>query len=43
MVTKKSIDESMISTSLIKQENLNLRQENKRLARKTLAYSKEDE
>ena len=38
-----SIDDSKISTSLIERENLNLRQENKRLARKTLAYSKEDE
>ncbi|MDR2544308.1 MAG: IS1 family transposase [Methanobrevibacter sp.] len=27
----------------MKRENLNLRQKNKRLARKTLAYSKEDE
>jgi len=33
----------MISTSLIERENLNLRQENKRLARKTIAYSKEDD
>jgi IS1 family transposase len=38
-----SIDESQISTSHIERQNLNLRQENKRLARKTLAYSKEDE
>jgi IS1 family transposase len=32
-----------ISTSYIERKNLNLRQENKRLVRKTLAYSKEDE
>ena len=37
------INESEISTSHIERENLNLRQENKRLAIKTLAYSKEDE
>jgi len=38
-----SIKDSEISTSHIERENLNLRQENKRLARKTSAYSKEDE
>jgi IS1 family transposase len=38
-----SIDDSMICTSLIERQNLNLRQKNKRLARKTIAYSKEDE
>jgi len=38
-----TINEFEISTSHIERENLNLRQENKRLARKTLAYSKEDE
>jgi hypothetical protein len=38
----KNINESEISTSHIERENLNLRQENKRLARKTLAYSKKD-
>jgi len=38
-----NIVNSEISTSHIERENLNLRQENKRLARKTLAYSKKDE
>jgi len=38
-----NINDSEISTSHIECENLNLRQENKRLARKTLAYSKKDE
>jgi len=38
-----NINDSEISTSHIERENLNLRQENKRLARKTLAYSKKDE
>jgi IS1 family transposase len=38
-----TINDSDISTSHIERENLNLRQENKRLARKTLAYSKKDE
>ena len=37
-----NIKDSEISTSHIERENLNLRQENKRLARKTIAYSKED-
>ncbi|MDR1818624.1 MAG: IS1 family transposase [Methanobrevibacter sp.] len=32
-----------MSTSYIERENLNLRQKNKKLARKTLVYSKEDE
>jgi len=39
----KNIVDSEISTSHIERENLNLRQENKRLGRKTLAYSKKDE
>ena len=38
-----NISDSEISTSHIERENLNLRQENKRLARKTLVYSKKDE
>jgi len=37
------ITDSEISTSHIERQNLNLRQENKRLARKTIAYSKKDE
>jgi len=37
-----NIEESEISTSHIERQNLNLRQKNKRLARKTLAYSKDD-
>ena len=36
----KSIDQPEISTSHIERQNLNLRQENKRLARKTIAYFK---
>ena len=40
---EKTISDFEISTSHIERENLNLRQENKRLARKTLAFSKEDE
>jgi len=38
-----NINDSDISTSHIERENLNLRQENKRLARKTSSYSKKDE
>jgi hypothetical protein len=37
------IDNSKISTTLIERQNLNLRQDNKRLARKTISYSKKDE
>jgi len=40
---EETISDFEISTSHIERENLNLRQENKRLARKTLAFSKEDE
>jgi hypothetical protein len=32
-----------ISTTLIERQNLNLRQDNKRLSRKTISYSKKDE
>ena len=39
---KKEIPESDICTSLIERQNLSLRQENHRLARKTLGFSKED-
>ena len=38
-----TIKDSEISTSHIERQNLNLRQENKRLTRKTIAYSKDDE
>lgn len=39
---KKNIPESEISTSLIERQNLTLRQENNRLTRKTLGFSKSD-
>ena len=39
---KEEISEADICTSLIERQNLNLRQENHRLARKTLGFSKED-
>ena len=39
----KALMSQKLSTSHIERQNLNLRQENKRLARKTIAYSKEDE
>jgi len=39
---KEDIDESIISTSHIERENLTLRQDNNRLTRKTLGYSKKD-
>lgn len=39
---KEDIPESEISTSYIERQNLTLRQENNRLTRKTLGFSKED-
>jgi len=39
----KEIKESDISTTLIERENLNLRQEIRRLSRKTISFSKKDE
>ncbi|WP_084270689.1 IS1 family transposase [Methanobrevibacter cuticularis] len=36
------IDNSNISTTLIERQNLNLIQDNKRLTRKTISYSKKD-
>ncbi|MDR2461810.1 MAG: IS1 family transposase [Mycoplasmataceae bacterium] len=42
MEKKEEIDHSNISTTLIERENLNLRHDNKRLSRKTIAYSKKD-
>jgi hypothetical protein len=38
----KEIDESNISTTFIERQNLNLRQDNKRLTQKTISYSKKD-
>ena len=40
---EEDIDFSFISTSYIERENLTLRQDNNRLTRKTLGYSKKDE
>ncbi len=40
---KEDIDESIISTAYIERQNLTLRQDNNRLTRKTIGYSKKDE
>lgn len=40
---KEDISEDIISTAYIERENLTLRQDNNRLTRKTLGYSKKDE
>jgi hypothetical protein len=37
------VDDKEISTSLLERQNLNLRHDNRRLTRKTIAFSKKDE